>query len=150
MFVFNFGVESLEQSVKLGWLIIFDFLGNSPLFPSRRPKSNAFYSVFIVRTVFQLLNCCFGDERKPTIVSLTDFQRVQMLRRPRVDFNWLSVSFFDYWLISMSGFLLFLHRINFCFKSHHFPNQRGGYTKKKKPPIRSPGLFEVTNFFIIV
>ena len=28
MFVFNFGVGSLEQSVKLGWLIIFDFLGN--------------------------------------------------------------------------------------------------------------------------
>ena len=29
MFVFNFGVGSLEQSVKLGRLVIFDFLGNS-------------------------------------------------------------------------------------------------------------------------
>ena len=69
--------------------------------------------------------------KTPPIVSLANFQRVQMLRRPRVKFNWLSVSFFDYWLISMSGFLLFLHRISFCFKSLHFPNQRGGYTKKK-------------------
>ena len=31
MFVFNFGVGSLEQSVKLSGLIIFDFLGNSLL-----------------------------------------------------------------------------------------------------------------------
>ena len=31
MFVFNFGVGSLEQSVKLGRLVIFDFLGNSLL-----------------------------------------------------------------------------------------------------------------------
>ena len=31
MFVFNFGVESLEQSVKPGWPVIFDFLDNSLL-----------------------------------------------------------------------------------------------------------------------
>ena len=31
MFAFNFGVESLEQSVKLSLLIIFNFLGNSLL-----------------------------------------------------------------------------------------------------------------------
>ena len=31
MFAFNFGVESLEQSVKLGLLVIFNFLGNSLL-----------------------------------------------------------------------------------------------------------------------
>ena len=31
MFVFNFGVESFEQSVKLGRLLTFDFLGNSLL-----------------------------------------------------------------------------------------------------------------------
>ena len=41
MFVFNFGVGSLEQSVKLGRLVIFDFLGNSLL-------SSAIYSVFVV------------------------------------------------------------------------------------------------------
>ena len=60
MFVFNFGVESLEKSVTLGRLVIFDFLGNfplySPLFLSRQPKSGAFYSVLVVRAVFQLLN----------------------------------------------------------------------------------------------
>ena len=58
MFAFNFGVESLEQSVKLSLLIIFNFLGNS--------KSSAFYGVFVVRAVFQLLSCCCGGERKPT------------------------------------------------------------------------------------
>ena len=31
MFVLNFGVGSLEQSVKLGRLVIFDSLGNSIL-----------------------------------------------------------------------------------------------------------------------
>ena len=31
MFVFIFGVESLEQSVKLGLPVIFDFLDNSLL-----------------------------------------------------------------------------------------------------------------------
>ena len=31
MFVSNFGVESLEHCVKLGRLVIFDFLGNSLL-----------------------------------------------------------------------------------------------------------------------
>ena len=69
MFVFNFGVGLLEQSVKLGRLVIFDFLGNSllltPLFPNRQPKSSAFYGVFIVRAVSQLLYCCDGGERKP-------------------------------------------------------------------------------------
>ena len=58
MFVFNFGMWLLEQSVKLGWLVIFDFLGNSllktPLFPNQQSKSNAFYIVFVVWAVFQL------------------------------------------------------------------------------------------------
>ena len=58
MFVFNFGYGSLEQSVKLGQLVIFDFLGNyllcTPHFPNRQPKSSAFYSVFVVGAVFQL------------------------------------------------------------------------------------------------
>ena len=66
MFVFNFGVESLEQSVKLGLLVIFDFLGNSflysPLFPSRQPKRGAVAKENLLKT--------------PAIVSLADFQRV--------------------------------------------------------------------------
>ena len=64
MFVFNFGVESLEQSVKLGLLVILDFLGNSflysPLFPSRQPKRGAVAK----------------ENLPPAIVSLADFQRV--------------------------------------------------------------------------
>ena len=59
MFVFNLGYGSLEQSVKLGQLVIFDFLGKyllyTPLFPNQQPKSSAFYSVFVVlSSVFQL------------------------------------------------------------------------------------------------
>ena len=84
MFVFNFGVESLEQSVKLGRLVIFDFLGNSflysPLFPSRQPKRDAFYSVFVVRAVFSYkIVVSVAKEnllKTPAIVSLADFQRI--------------------------------------------------------------------------
>ena len=93
MFVFNFVVESLEQSVKLGWLVIFDFFGNSflysPLFPSRQPKRGAFYSVFVVRAVFSYkIVVSVAKEnllKTPAIVSLADFQHVQMLRHPRIE-----------------------------------------------------------------
>ena len=52
MFAFNFGIESLQQSVKL------DLLPRQ--FPSlnttfSKPKSRAFYGAFVVRTAFQLL-----------------------------------------------------------------------------------------------
>ena len=63
MFIFNFGVESLEQSVKLDRLVILISLA---IFLNRQPKSSAFYSVFAVRAVFQLLYCCCSYERKPT------------------------------------------------------------------------------------
>ena len=67
IFVSNFGVESLEQSVKPGRLVVFDFPSNSllavPLFPNRKAKSSAFYSVFVVRAVFQLLYSFRGGER---------------------------------------------------------------------------------------
>ena len=65
MFVFSFGVKSLELNVKLGRLVTFDFLLRTPLFPNLQPKSSAFYSVFVVRAVSQLLYCCCGGERKP-------------------------------------------------------------------------------------
>ena len=56
MFVFNFGIELLEQSFKLGRLVIFDFPGNSlllkPLSPDRRLKSSAFYSVSLLELFF--------------------------------------------------------------------------------------------------
>ena len=56
MFVYSFGVESLESSVKLGRLEFFYFPSSSLLstliFPNRQPKSNAFYSVFVVSAFF--------------------------------------------------------------------------------------------------
>ena len=64
MFVFKFSIESLEQSVELRRLVIFNFLGNSllqtPLFPHWQPKSSAFHSVFVFRAIFQLSCCCRG------------------------------------------------------------------------------------------
>ena len=79
------------------------------LFLNRQPKSNAIYSVFVVRAVFQLLYCCCGGEMAPAIFALANFQRIQMLRHPRLAFrisHWLSVSFFDYWPIRMSSLLV--------------------------------------------
>ena len=79
------------------------------LFLNRLPKSNAIYSVFVVRAVFQLLYCCCGGEMAPAIFALANFQRIQMLRHPRLAFrisHWLSVSFFDYWPIRMSSLLV--------------------------------------------
>ena len=49
------------------------------------------------------------------IVSLANFQHIQMLRHPRLAFDWLSVSFFDYWPIRMSGLLLLCTELTlFC------------------------------------
>ena len=44
----------------------------------------------------------------PAIISFANFQRIQILRCPRLAFDWLSVSFFYYWPIRMSGLLLLL------------------------------------------
>ena len=47
-------------------------------------------------------------------------------------------------LIGSNWCYLFTNRTIFCFKSHLFPSQWGGYTKKKQP-IRFQSLFKVTN-----
>ena len=98
-FVFNFGVESLEQSVELDRLVIFISLA-IPFSKHHNQTSSAFYSVFVVRAVF---SCCIvvavakGNLlNKPAIVSHANFHCSQMLRHPRLAFGWLSVSFFDY------------------------------------------------------
>ena len=51
-----------------------------------------------------------------------------MLRNSRLAFDWLSVSFFDYWAIRMSGVLPFFHWIDpllhwITWKLHLFLNQ---------------------------
>ena len=61
MFVFNFGVGLLEQSVKLGRFVIFDFLG-------------AFYSVFVVGAFFSAAVAKGNLPKTPAIVSLANFQ----------------------------------------------------------------------------
>ena len=40
--------------------------------------------------------------KTPAIVSLANFQRIQMSRHPRLAFDWLSANFFNYWPIRMS------------------------------------------------
>ena len=57
MFVYNFGVGSLEQSVKLGWLVIWfpwQFPSLNTNFSKPTTKKQCFFSVFIVWAVFQL------------------------------------------------------------------------------------------------
>ena len=116
MVVFNFGVESLEQSVKLDRLVILISLAiafsKHLFFSNGQTKSSAFYSVFWLELFFC---CCIAVAvavgnliKTPAIVSLANFQRSQMLRNPRLAFEWLSVSFFDYRPIRMSGLLLSL------------------------------------------
>ena len=82
----------------------------------------------VLFTVFSLLELFFScyivvavakenllDTR--AIVSLANFQRIQMLRHPRLAFDWLSVSFFDYWPIRMSGLLLLCTELTlFCIE----------------------------------
>ena len=54
MFAFNFGIESLQQSVRLD-LLPRQFPSLNTTFPNRKPKSRAFYGAFVVRTASQLL-----------------------------------------------------------------------------------------------
>ena len=102
---FNFGLESLEQSVKLDRLVIFFSALAIPL------SKHHFFQIdnqkAMLFTVFSLLElfsgCCIvvavlkeGLLQTPAIVSLANFQSSQMLRHPRLAFDWLSVSFFVY------------------------------------------------------
>ena len=58
-FTVYFGVEMLEQSVKVSELIIFYFISNfllyAPILPKKRAKNQCFLQCFRFRTVFQLL-----------------------------------------------------------------------------------------------
>lgn len=85
MFVFNFSVVSLEQSVKLGRLVISISLVipfSKHLFFQTNNQKAVLFSVFIVRDVFQLLHCCCSGKRKPlkmlANVSLANFQDIQI------------------------------------------------------------------------
>ena len=59
MFVFNFGVGSLEQSVKLGQLVIFDFFD---FFQTDNQK----VVLFTVFSLFERFFSC-GGERNPSL-----------------------------------------------------------------------------------
>ena len=54
--IYYFGVEMLEQSVKLSRLIIFYFISNfliyAPILPNRDPKTSAFRSVSFLEQFF--------------------------------------------------------------------------------------------------
>ena len=69
MFVFNFGVESLEQSVKLDRLVILISLAipfSKHHFLQTDNQKAVLYTFFVVRAAFQLLYCFCGGERKLT------------------------------------------------------------------------------------
>ena len=95
MFAFKFGVESLEQSIKLGLLVI----SISSAIPfSKHHFFETDYQIVVPFTVFSLLelffSCCpvvlVAKENvleTPALVSLANFQRIQMLRLPRLAFD---------------------------------------------------------------
>ena len=104
MFVFNFGVESLEQSVKLDRLVILISLAIPFSKHHFLQTDNQKAVLFTLFSLLELLfSCCIvvavAKEnllKTTAIVSLAKFQRSQMLRHLRFAFDWLSVSFFDY------------------------------------------------------
>ena len=68
MFVFNFGVESLEQSVKLDRLVILISLAipfSKHHFFQTDNQTAVLFTVFRYQSCFQLLYCSCGSERKP-------------------------------------------------------------------------------------
>ena len=104
MFVFNFGVESLEQSVKLGRLVILISLAipfyTHHFFQTDNRKA-VLFTVFLLLELFFSYCIVVGVLKEnllktPAIVLLANFQHIQMLRHPRLTFDWLSVSFFGY------------------------------------------------------
>ena len=84
----------------------------------------ATHSVSLLELLELFFSCCIvvavAKEnllKTPAIVSLANFQRIQMLRHPRLAFDWLSVSFFDYLPIRMSGLLLLCTELTlFCIE----------------------------------
>ena len=120
----NFGLESLEQSGKLDRLVILISLAiafsKHHFFSKPTTKKQCFYSILVFFCfvllfffcIFLFFCCIVIAVKTPAIVSLANFQRNQMLRHPRLAFDWLSVSFFHYWPIRMSGLLFSLHWIN--------------------------------------
>ena len=125
MFVFNFGVESRAKcwaesarNFRFPWQ--FSSL-NTTFFPNRQPKGSAFYSIRLLELFF---SCCIvvavtkeNPLNTPAIVSLANFQGTQMLRHPRLAFDWLSVSLFDYRPIRISGLLLLCTELTlFCIE----------------------------------
>ena len=79
-------------------------------------------------TVFSLLELFFSCYivvavakknllKMPAIISSANFQLIQMLRHPRLAFDWLSVSFFEFRPIRMSGLLVLCTELTlFCIE----------------------------------
>ena len=98
MFVFNLGVGSLEQSVKLGSACNFRFPWQFPslktTFSEPTTKMQCFLQCFRCLSGFSAVVAKGNLLKTPAIVSLANFQ--SLLRHPRLAFDWLPVSFFDY------------------------------------------------------
>ena len=109
MFVFNFGVRSLKQSVKLGRLVIFDFLGNSllltPLIPNWQPKAVLF-------TVFSLFKLFFSRGGESNYLKRRPLFRSQIFKFS----NFVATSKARIWL-ALCEFLWLLTNQNVWFVS---------------------------------
>ena len=102
VFVFYHRVESLEESVKLNRIAIFD---SSAIPFSKLHFFKTDNQKVVLFTVFSLLELFFSSSivvavaeenllKTPTIVSLANFQRIQMLRHPSshlIGYLWLPI-----------------------------------------------------------
>ena len=70
-FVFNFGIGSLEQSVKLGRFVIFDFLNTT--FSKPTTKNQCFLQYFRCLRCFSAAVAKENLPKTPAIVSLANF-----------------------------------------------------------------------------
>ena len=98
MFVFNFGVGSLEQSVKLSRLVILDFLSPSlnTTFSKPTTKRQCFLQYFRFLSCFSVVVVKENLLKKPAIVSLANYKFSNFVATSKIHFDWPSVSFFDY------------------------------------------------------
>ena len=98
MFVFNFGVGSLEQNGLAGSARNFRFPWQFPslstTFSKPTTKNKCFLQCFCCLNCFSAAVAKENLLKTPAIVSLTNFQT--LLRLPGLAFDWLSGSFFDY------------------------------------------------------
>ena len=100
----SFLISALDRSVR-NLRFPWQFPSLNATFSKPTTKKQCFLRCFRCLSSFSAAVVKENLPETPAIVSLANFQI--LLRHLRLAFDWLSVSFFDYWPIRMSDLLLF-------------------------------------------